>query len=178
MGTREVYEQKLRSGNIHYDPTINPGLGIPRCPRCLSPISPNYSINGVLHDFIAVWIYPYETKLFFFAGIPFIQKHVKGPNGFLLLLGIAFVLYYCKTTDAVSSAHLEICSSFSDSFISNDFSYQCNVRRYLSATHVKISYAVPMFAQMSVTSYYAASSNAHYGIITPDSLHRRIPHLS
>jgi hypothetical protein len=41
MGTREVYEEKLRSGNLYHDPTINPGLGTPRCPRCLSLLNPN-----------------------------------------------------------------------------------------------------------------------------------------
>jgi hypothetical protein len=41
MGTREVYEEKLRNGaHLHRDPTINPGLGSPRCPRCLSPLNP------------------------------------------------------------------------------------------------------------------------------------------
>lgn len=40
MGTREVYEQKLRRGNLYHDPTINPGLGCPRCPRCLSLLDP------------------------------------------------------------------------------------------------------------------------------------------
>ena len=42
MGTREVYEEKLRTGSVyHHDPTINPGLGTPRCPRCLSLIVPD-----------------------------------------------------------------------------------------------------------------------------------------
>ncbi|RZB91517.1 hypothetical protein D0Y65_023780 [Glycine soja] len=41
MGTREVYEEKLRTGNLHHDPTINPGLGSARCPRCLSLLNPN-----------------------------------------------------------------------------------------------------------------------------------------
>jgi hypothetical protein len=41
MGTREVYEEKLRSGaHLHRDPTINPGLGSARCPRCLSLLNP------------------------------------------------------------------------------------------------------------------------------------------
>ncbi|KAM1162177.1 hypothetical protein ACFX2B_001170 [Malus domestica] len=39
MGTREVYEQKLRSGNLQQDPTMNPGFGTPRCLRCLSLFS-------------------------------------------------------------------------------------------------------------------------------------------
>lgn len=41
MGTREVYEEKLRRGNVHdYDPTMKPGLGSPRCPRCFSLLNP------------------------------------------------------------------------------------------------------------------------------------------
>ena len=41
MGTREVYEEKLRNGNLHFDPTLNPGVGSARCPRCLSLLNPN-----------------------------------------------------------------------------------------------------------------------------------------
>ncbi|KAI3981310.1 hypothetical protein MKX01_004574 [Papaver californicum] len=72
MGTREVYEQKMRSGNLHYDPTINPGLGSPRCPRW------EWTINGVLHDFTAV-AGSGVAALFngihsFNSGIPFISK--------------------------------------------------------------------------------------------------------
>ncbi|KAI8562048.1 hypothetical protein RHMOL_Rhmol03G0004700 [Rhododendron molle] len=59
MGTREVYEQKLRSGNLCHDPTMNPGLGSPRCPRCLSLLNPNaengeWAITSVLHDATSV----------------------------------------------------------------------------------------------------------------------------
>ncbi|XP_020270416.1 uncharacterized protein LOC109845562 isoform X1 [Asparagus officinalis] len=59
MGTREVYEEKLRSADLHYDPTINPGLGSARCPRCLSHVDPNTrngegTITSVLHDLSAV----------------------------------------------------------------------------------------------------------------------------
>lgn len=51
MGTREVYEQKLRSGNLHHDPTMNPGLGSPRCPRCLSLLNPN-SVRSLSLSFL------------------------------------------------------------------------------------------------------------------------------
>ncbi|CAH9063331.1 unnamed protein product [Cuscuta europaea] len=59
MGTREVYEERLRTGNLHHDPTIKPGLGSARCPRCLSLLNPTYdksewTITPVLHDFTAV----------------------------------------------------------------------------------------------------------------------------
>ncbi|KAK7378147.1 hypothetical protein VNO80_03584 [Phaseolus coccineus] len=33
MGTREAYEEKLRTENLDRDPTLNPGLCSPRCPR-------------------------------------------------------------------------------------------------------------------------------------------------
>ncbi|OVA05102.1 hypothetical protein BVC80_8385g8 [Macleaya cordata] len=97
MGTREVYEEKLRSGNLHHDPTINPGLGSPRCPRCLSLLNPNsgsgeWTITNVLHDATAVAgsgagallsaIHSFNT------GIPFVQKHVKGPKWLPFAIGV------------------------------------------------------------------------------------------
>ncbi|XP_026455348.1 uncharacterized protein LOC113356435 [Papaver somniferum] len=136
MGTREVYEQKLRSGNLHYDPTINPGLGSPRCPRCLSLIGPNSetgeTINGVLHGFTAV-AGSGAAALFsgiqsYNLGIPFIQKHVKGPKWLPFAIGIPSSLLISATSATLAG------------------------------------YAVPMFAQMSVTSYHAASSASHYGV--------------
>ncbi|KAL6522376.1 hypothetical protein OROMI_031648 [Orobanche minor] len=59
MGTREVYEEKLRRGNLHHDPTLKPGLGSARCPRCLSLLNPTkenseWKIAPVLHDATAV----------------------------------------------------------------------------------------------------------------------------
>ncbi|WZY82232.1 hypothetical protein YC2023_028616 [Brassica napus] len=59
MGTRQVYEEKLRRANLEYDPTMNPGLGSARCPRCLSLLTPNsekgeWTITPVLHDAAAV----------------------------------------------------------------------------------------------------------------------------
>ncbi|KAL8142880.1 hypothetical protein V2J09_015912 [Rumex salicifolius] len=59
MGTREVYEEKLRTGDLHHDPTLNPGLGTARCPRCLSPLDSrsadgDWTITPVLHDATAV----------------------------------------------------------------------------------------------------------------------------
>ncbi|EOA29396.1 hypothetical protein CARUB_v10025684mg [Capsella rubella] len=115
MGTREVYEEKLRRGNLDYDPTMNPGLGSARCPRCLSLLNPNsekgeWTITPVLHDAAAV------------AG--------SGIGGLL------------------------------------------------SAVHAfNTGYALPKFAQLTVTSYYASSSASHYGI---SMLTRRIEeaHLS
>ncbi|MFQ6630603.1 hypothetical protein Gotur_009812, partial [Gossypium turneri] len=59
MGTRKVYKEKLRNGNLYHDLTINPGLGFARCPRCLSLLIPDFdkaewTITSVLHDATAV----------------------------------------------------------------------------------------------------------------------------
>ncbi|XP_020594979.1 uncharacterized protein LOC110035078, partial [Phalaenopsis equestris] len=95
MGTREVYEEKLRSGNLYHDPTINPGLGSARCPRCLSLVNPNseekWTIASVLHDATAVAGSGIGAMLSavhgFNTGFPFIQRHVKSPKWIQVVVG-------------------------------------------------------------------------------------------
>ncbi|KNA21443.1 hypothetical protein SOVF_043180 isoform B [Spinacia oleracea] len=138
MGTREVYEEKLRTGNVyHHDPTINPGLGTPRCPRCLSLLDSDskngeWTITSVLHDATAVAGTGMGAMLSathaFNTGIPFVQKHVKGPKWLQFVVGLPPLL--------ISSA---ACAAFG-------------------------GYALPEFTQLTVTSYYASSSASHYGI--------------
>ncbi|ONK69367.1 uncharacterized protein A4U43_C05F22110 [Asparagus officinalis] len=125
MGTREVYEEKLRSANLHYDPTINPGLGSARCPRCLSLIDPNsrygeWTITSVLHDLSAVA----GSGI----GIPLVQKHVKGPKWMQIATGVPPLVLFSGVGAAFGA------------------------------------YAVPKFAQLTVSSYYAAYSASHYAI--------------
>lgn len=137
MGTREVYEEKLRRGNLHHDPTINPGLGSARCPRCLSLINPNsekeeWIINSVLHD--ATFVAGSGAGVMLSAvhgmniGIPFVEKHVKGPKWLHFLFVIPPLLLYSGASASLGA------------------------------------YVVPRFAQLTVTSYYAASSASHYAI--------------
>ncbi|XP_023886030.1 uncharacterized protein LOC111998160 [Quercus suber] len=138
MGTREVYEEKLRSGNMyHHDPTINPGLGSPRCPRCLSLLNPNsaggeWTITSVLHDATAVAGTGIGAMLSavhgFNTGIPYLQNRVKGPKWLPFLVGLPPLLLFSGTSAAFGG------------------------------------YALPKFTQLTVTSYYAASSASHYGI--------------
>ncbi|KAH7692030.1 hypothetical protein IHE45_01G039200 [Dioscorea alata] len=137
MGTREVYEEKLRSGNLHYDPTIKPGLGSARCPRCLSLIDPNsgsagWTITSVLHDATAVAGSGAAAMLSavhgFNTGIPLVQKHVKGPRWLQMLIGVPPLLVFSGVSAAFGG------------------------------------YAVPKFAQLSVTSYYTASNTAQRAI--------------
>ncbi|GMH18741.1 hypothetical protein Nepgr_020582 [Nepenthes gracilis] len=137
MGTREVYEEKLRNGNLCHDPTIKPGLGSPRCPRCLSLLESNsgnakWTITPVLHDATAVAGTGLGAMLSvihgFNTGIPYVQKHVKGPKWLPFVVGLPPLLMF--------SAAIAACGG----------------------------YALPRFAQLTVTSYHAASSASHYGI--------------
>ncbi|KAG6502138.1 hypothetical protein ZIOFF_042027 [Zingiber officinale] len=97
MGTRQVYEEKLRNGNLQHDPTMSPGLGSARCPRCLSLINPNpekggWAITSVLHDAASVAGSGAGGLLSAVhsmnSGIPFIQKHVKGPKWLQFSVGM------------------------------------------------------------------------------------------
>ncbi|KAK9939661.1 hypothetical protein M0R45_016350 [Rubus argutus] len=136
MGTREVYEEKLRSGNLHHDPSMNPGLGSPRRPRCLSLLDHHsdkgeWPITPVLHDATAVAgsgiggmlsaIYGFNT------GIPYLQNHLKGPK-WLPFLVLPPLLLISGASAAFGG------------------------------------YALLKFVQLTVTSYYATSSASHYGI--------------
>lgn len=73
MGTREVYEEKLKSGNLDHDPTINPGLGSPRCPRCLSLVNPHsvclVSSSSSFALLSSVCFANYSTNLFVILSI-------------------------------------------------------------------------------------------------------------
>ncbi|XP_049406689.1 uncharacterized protein LOC125870332 isoform X1 [Solanum stenotomum] len=139
MGTREVYEEKLKRGNLHHDPTIKPGLGSARCPRCLSLLNSNslqksgeWAITPVLHDFTAVAgsgiggllsaIHGFNT------GIPFVQRHVKGPKWLPFVIGLPPLLIFSAASATFGG------------------------------------YALPRFTQLTMTSYYTASSASHYGI--------------
>ncbi|XP_047338753.1 uncharacterized protein LOC124942319 [Impatiens glandulifera] len=137
MGTREVYEEKLRSGNLHHDPTMNPGLGSPRCPRCLSLINSNpekneWTITPVLHDataFAGTGIGGLLSSVNGFnTGFPYVQKHVKGPKWLPFLVGLPPLLMFSAASAAFGG------------------------------------YALPWFSQLTVTSYYGASSASQYAI--------------
>ncbi|RVW30792.1 hypothetical protein CK203_077102 [Vitis vinifera] len=244
MGTREVYEQKLRSGNLHHDPTINPGLGSPRCPRCLSLINPNsksgeWTITSVLHDATAVAgagiggmlsaVYGINT------GIPYIQNRVRGPKWLPFIIGMPPLLMFSATCAAFGGKYgqekgrwyakemkegykvrvwkaiggrwevfkdkigFKVRSGHSCERLWEDFAPWCALSllklwvwehgevlegqvvneavallgirgesQFVNDSNfsraVFIGYALPKFAQLTVTSYYAASSASHYGI--------------
>ncbi|KAB5552870.1 hypothetical protein DKX38_010181 [Salix brachista] len=163
MGTREVYEQKLRTGNLNHDPTIKPGLGSPRCPRCLSLLNPisakgEWAITSVLHDATAVAGSGIGGLLSavhgFNTGIPFLQNRLKGPKWLPFLVGLPPLL-------AVSAA-----SAVFGGSTNSQLPLKCLILRWaLTAILTKgISHVLPKFAQLTVTSYYASSSASHYGI--------------
>ncbi|XP_033143842.1 uncharacterized protein LOC103858003 isoform X1 [Brassica rapa] len=103
MGTRQVYEEKLRRANLEYDPTMNPGLGSARCPRCLSLLTPNsekgeWTITPVLHDAAAVAGSGIGGLLSavnaFNTGIPYLQNRFPGSKRLSFLVGVPLLLGY------------------------------------------------------------------------------------
>ncbi|PIN07807.1 hypothetical protein CDL12_19626 [Handroanthus impetiginosus] len=136
MGTRQVYEEKLRRESLDHYPTIRPVLGSAPCPRCLS-LKPHevcksldelnrysflferceWEITPVLHDVIAVAVSGVGAMLSavhgFNTGIPYVQQYLKGTKWFPLVIG---------------------------------------------AMHFQL------FTELTATSYHAASSASHYGI--------------
>ncbi|KAF9615346.1 hypothetical protein IFM89_022997 [Coptis chinensis] len=137
MGTRKVYEKKLRSGYLHHDPTINPGLGSSRCPRCLSLLDRDseigeWTITSVLHDVTSVVGSGAGAVLSSVhglnSGLSFVQKHVKGPKWVSFVVGLPSFLLFAAASATFGG------------------------------------YAFPKFVQLSVTSYYTASSASHYAI--------------
>ncbi|PIM98250.1 hypothetical protein CDL12_29274 [Handroanthus impetiginosus] len=79
MGTRQVYEEKLRRESLHHDPTIRPE-------RC------EWEITPVLHDVIAVAVSGVGAMLSavhgFNTGIPYVQQYLKGTKWFPLVIGV------------------------------------------------------------------------------------------
>ncbi|KAG6517939.1 hypothetical protein ZIOFF_021339 [Zingiber officinale] len=164
MGTRQVYEEKLRAGNLQHDPTMNPGLGSARCPRCLSLINPNpekgeWTITSVLHDAASVAGSGAGGLLSAIhsmnSGIPFIQQHVKGPKWLQFSVGIPSLLLYSG-----ASAALGVCKAF----IIYAFYFMAYKRLLIAPRAQWGAYLLPAFAQLSVSSYYAASSASYYAI--------------
>ncbi|GER25933.1 GTP-binding protein rho1 [Striga asiatica] len=81
MGTREVYEEKLRRGNLHHDPTLKSGLGTARCPHCLSLLSPikansEWKIASVLHDVTSV-VFAFKCLILYESSVAFKWRKVR-----------------------------------------------------------------------------------------------------
>ncbi|KAH9737644.1 transmembrane protein [Citrus sinensis] len=173
MGTREVYEEKLRSGNLHHDPTMKPGLGCPRCPRCLSLLDPNsekgeWTITSVLHDATAVAGSGFGAMLGavygFNTGIPFLQNHLKGPKWLPFVTGIPLLLMFSGASAAFGDFHSKSAERRVAGRMRATGGWDGVDKVVMSFGGRIIGYALPKFTQLSVTSYYAASSASHYGI--------------
>ncbi|CAI8602291.1 unnamed protein product [Vicia faba] len=117
MGTREVYEEKLKNGNLHHDPTINPGLGSARCPRCLSLLNPNsergeWTITPVLHDATAVVGSGFGGMISAVhglnRGLPYLQSRLKGPKWLPFLVGIPPLLIFSGASAAFGGGVKEL----------------------------------------------------------------------
>ncbi|GLJ46080.1 hypothetical protein SUGI_0970710 [Cryptomeria japonica] len=145
MGARAAEEDKAKDlGTLYHEPTIKPGLGSSRCPRCFSPISNNSDISGwtmapVVRDTFTMVGTTAGGTLGAFHGfnrvMPFVQSCVRGPMWLHFFIGIPPIMFWSLGWAAFGGT------------------------------------ALPAFAQVSISSYYAASATSHYSI---SQLTRRI----
>eukprot|EP00252_Welwitschia_mirabilis_P002163 TRINITY_DN12076_c0_g1_i2.p1 TRINITY_DN12076_c0_g1~~TRINITY_DN12076_c0_g1_i2.p1 ORF type:complete len:163 (+),score=31.55 TRINITY_DN12076_c0_g1_i2:170-658(+) len=145
MGSRIATEEKARyKGNLYHEPTIKPGLGSPRCPRCFSLISASPDANSwamapVLRDTFTMVGTTGGGTISAFQGfnkvMPLVQSRFRGPMWLHFIIGIPPVMLWSLAWAAFGGS------------------------------------ALPAFAQASVSSYYSASAASHY---TVSQLTRRI----
>ncbi|KAF3556685.1 hypothetical protein F2Q69_00017851 [Brassica cretica] len=102
MGTREVYEEKLRRGNLDYDPTMNPEKG-------------EWTITSVLHDAAAAVAGSGIGGLLsavhaFNTGIPDLQNRFPGSKRLSFLVGVPLLLGYSGVGAAFGAdSYLVLC---------------------------------------------------------------------
>eukprot|EP01018_Ginkgo_biloba_P017873 Gb_05805 [translate_table: standard] len=97
MGARAAEEDKARDlGSLYHQPTIKPGLGSSRCPRCFSPISEDSEARGwtmapVVRDTFMMVGTTAGGTLSAFQGfnqvMPFVQSRVRGPMWLHFIVG-------------------------------------------------------------------------------------------
>lgn len=139
MGTREVYEEKLRRGNLDYDPTTEPGVGSARCPRCLSPLNPIQGKSNWELDPALLFV----SRLVGF-GIGGVASYVYG-----LDIGIPYFL---------NRVHVNRLKWFPPVMVTP------SLLMISAASAAFGGYALPKLHQLSVTSYHTVLSQSHYGI--------------
>ncbi|KAH9568878.1 hypothetical protein CY35_03G101900 [Sphagnum magellanicum] len=142
MATREAMEQLKATLNgkdspLYHPPTLRPGIGPPRCPRCSAPLSNDLEASG--------WtIAPFMRESFAMVGttaggsmsalygfnavMPHVKKQIGGPIWFQLLVGLPPIMIFSVGCAGLAGG------------------------------------ALPAFAQLAVSTYHAASASSHAAI--------------
>ncbi|KAM7270288.1 hypothetical protein ACFE04_029502 [Oxalis oulophora] len=168
MGTRQVYEEKLKRGNLYHEPTMKPGLGSARCPRCLSLLNTHtgkseWQISPVLRDATAL---KRLALVSFDIGGSFPRTQEKFQGGFGIG-GLLSGIYGVNTGIPYVQSRIQgpkwlTFATKADVFIGL---FQIPLLITCSAASAAFGgYALPRLVQLSVTSYYTAYSASHYGI--------------
>ncbi|KAH9568872.1 hypothetical protein CY35_03G101900 [Sphagnum magellanicum] len=91
MATREAMEQLKATLNgkdspLYHPPTLRPGIGPPRCPRCSAPLS---------NDLVGTTAGGSMSALYGFnAVMPHVKKQIGGPIWFQLLVGLPPIMIF------------------------------------------------------------------------------------
>ncbi|CAM6112408.1 unnamed protein product [Calypogeia fissa] len=128
---------KADSSPVYHAPTMSPGLGAPRCPRCAAPLSKDLEASG--------WtIAPFMRESFAVVGtavggsvgafygfnnvMPTVHKYVRGPLSLQFLAGLPPVMLFSVACAGLAGG------------------------------------ALPAFAQLAVSTYHATSASSHAAV--------------
>ncbi|BBN04808.1 hypothetical protein MPTK1_3g07810 [Marchantia polymorpha subsp. ruderalis] len=139
MADRFAMESKNRANyaGAYHAPTMSPGIGSPRCPRCAAPLSKDLEASG--------WtIAPFMRESFAVVGtavggstsafygfntvMPPVHKHVRGPLWLQFLVGLPPVMLFSVACAGLAGG------------------------------------ALPAFAQLAVSTYHATSASSHSAV--------------
>ncbi|XP_057844591.2 uncharacterized protein LOC131054147 isoform X1 [Cryptomeria japonica] len=177
MGARAAEEDKAKDlGTLYHEPTIKPGLGSSRCPRCFSPIS-NNSVPSLNPK-------PYYTHgrpklnfiVLFQVYILIIQQDISGWT-MAPVVRDTFTMVGTTAGGTLGAFHgFNRVMPFVQSCVRGPmwlhFFIGIPPIMFWSLGWAAFGgTALPAFAQVSISSYYAASATSHYSI---SQLTRRI----
>lgn len=138
MASREALEEsKNLDSSLYHAPTLRPGIGSPRCPRCSAPLSKDLQASGwtiapfMRESFAMVGTAAGGTLSSFYAFnavMPHVKKRVGGPIWWQIVVGLPPVLVFSVGCAGLAGG------------------------------------ALPALAQLSVSTYHAASAQSHSAI--------------
>eukprot|EP00249_Psilotum_nudum_P012754 c23961_g1_i3 orf=608-1120(-) len=139
MGSRKAMEdlRATASSDVYRPPTLQPGLGPPRCPRCSAPLSKDLEASGwtiapfVKDSFAMIGTAVGGTVSAFYGfnhAMPPIRRWITGPVWLQFAVGLPPLIIFSISCAGLAGG------------------------------------ALPAFAQLAVSSYHATSAASHSAI--------------
>eukprot|EP00249_Psilotum_nudum_P012752 c23961_g1_i1 orf=608-1219(-) len=172
MGSRKAMEdlRATASSDVYRPPTLQPGLGPPRCPRCSAPLSKDLEASGwtiapfVKDSFAMIGTAVGGTVSAFYGfnhAMPPIRRWITGPVWLQFAVGLPPLIIF-----SISCAGLADLAKLTIIQISCEINHLSVEKMMEGAEPVKTGEggALPAFAQLAVSSYHATSAASHSAI--------------